>query len=67
MGVNMTKRKAKDMENARQFMGELISEFISNPELEALDIDTQAGHLSLCKRESVRQIGFDTGKRENTY
>ena len=55
------------MENARQFMGELISEFISNPELEALDIDTQAGHLSLCKRESVRKIGFDTGNRENTY
>lgn len=57
----MTKRKAKDMENAWQFMGELVSEFITNPELEALDIDTQAGHLSLCKRESVRKVGFDTG------
>lgn len=59
----MTKRKAKDMENARQFMGELVSELISNPELEALDIDTQAGHLSLCKRESVRKVGFDTGAK----
>ncbi len=59
----MTKREAREMENSRQFMGELISEFISNPELEALDIDTQAGHLSLCKRESVRKIGFDTGAK----
>lgn len=60
----MTKRNAKDMENARQFMGELVSEFISNPELEAMYIDTEAGYLSLCKRESVRKIGFDTGGKQ---
>lgn len=57
----MTKHQARDMENARQFMAELVSEFISNPELEALSIETQAGALSLSKRENARKIGFDTG------
>lgn len=57
----MTKRQAREMENARQFMAELVNEFISNAELEALSIDTEAGALSLRKRENARKIGFDTG------
>ncbi len=56
----MTKHKARDMENARQFMAELVNEFISTAELEALSIDTQAGSLTLTKRENVRKCGFDT-------
>lgn len=57
----MTKHEVKDMENARQFMVEVVNEFINNAELEALSIDTQAGSLSLRKREIVRKAGFDTG------
>lgn len=57
----MTKRQAREMENSRQFVAELVNEFISNIELEALSIETQAGAFSLRKRESVRKVGFDTG------
>lgn len=57
----MVKRKASDMEKARQFVAELVNEFISNAELEALSIDTQAGSFTLTKRENARKIGFDTG------
>ena len=57
----MTKHQVKNMENARQFMAELVNEFINNAELEAIQIDTEAGSLSLRKRESARKIGFDTG------
>lgn len=48
------------MENARQFVAELVNEFINNAELEAIQIDTEAGAISLRKRDNVRKIGFDT-------
>lgn len=57
----MTKRQAIEMENARQFMAELVNEFISNAELEALSIENEAGALSLRKRENAWKIGFDAG------
>lgn len=57
----MTKRQAREMESARQFMAELVNEFISNAELEAISIDTEAGAVSLSKRENARKIGFDAG------
>lgn len=63
MGSDMTKRQAREMENSRQFVEELVNEFISNTELEAIQIDTQVGSFSLRKRENVRKIGFDTGAK----
>ncbi|MBD5131079.1 MAG: hypothetical protein HDT28_00555 [Clostridiales bacterium] len=59
----MTKRQAREMENSRQFVAELVNEFISNIELESLSIETQAGAFSLRKRENVRKVGFDTGAK----
>lgn len=63
----MTKHQIRNMENARQFMAELVNEFISNPALEMLSIDTDAGSLVLSKCdnkwENARKIGFDTGEK----
>ncbi len=56
----MNKRQVREMENARQFVAELVNEFINNAELEAIQIDTEAGAISLRKRDNVRKIGFDT-------
>ncbi len=56
----MSKRDAMEMENARQFMAELVNEFMSSAELFEMTVETQAGHLSLSKYENARKIGFDS-------
>ena len=56
----MSKRDGIELENSRKFMGELVSEFISSPELFEMTVETQAGYLSLSKYENARKIGFDS-------
>ena len=48
------------MENARQFVAELVNEFINNAELEAIQIDTVGGAFSLRKPDNVIKMGFYT-------
>ncbi len=56
----MSKRDAMEMKNARQFMAELVNEFMSSAELFEMTVETQAGYLSLSKYENARKIGFDS-------
>lgn len=62
----MSKRDAMEMENARQFMAELVNEFMSSAELFEMTVETQAGHLSLSKYDSPNKIGFKpNGDKQN--
>lgn len=59
-------RKVNELENSRQFMGELVSEFISSPELYEMSVETAVGAISLRKYDNPNKIGFkqNGGKHE---
>ena len=54
----MSKSKAGELENSRQFMAELITEFIGSAELYEICIETESGSVSLRKYDSPQKIGF---------
>lgn len=56
----MSKRDAMELENARQFMAELVNVFMSSAELFEMTVDTEVGAVTLCKRENMPKMGFDT-------
>ena len=54
----MNKRKATELENSRQFVAELISEFIGSAELYEMSVETAIGSFSLAKYDNPNKIGF---------
>ena len=52
------KNDGKSLETAREFMVELVNEFISSADLYEMSIETECGAVSLRKYDNPNKIGF---------